>query len=142
MATLKTQENDASVAAFLDSIEHTVRKADAQAVLKLMQEITGEPARMWGKAIVGFGRYTYVYASGRSGEWMRTGFSPRKQYTSVYVMPGFALAEDLLVRLGKFKHGKSCLNIKNLEDVDLDVLRELVQGGWDFMQEKYGAQEK
>jgi hypothetical protein len=138
MASLKTQGNDASVETFLDSIDHPVRQADASVVLEMMQEITGEPARMWGSAIVGFGHYTYVYASGRSGEWMRTGFSPRKQYTSVYIMPGFSLAEDLLAGLGKFKHGKSCLNIKKLDDVDLGVLREIVVRSWDFMQEKYG----
>lgn len=91
-----------------------------------MEEITGEPAKMWGDSIVGFGSYHYKYASGQEGDWMLTAFSPRKQNLTLYIMPGFERYENLMKQLGKYKTGKSCLYIKKLEDVDLEVLKELI----------------
>ena len=126
MAELKTKKNRASVAKFLNSVKDPARRKDAKAVHALMKEVTGEKAVMWGPSIVGYGSYHYRYASGREGDWMLTGFSPRKQALSLYIMDGFGGYRPLLKKLGKFKTGKSCLYVKSLEDVDLDVLRELI----------------
>lgn len=127
MAELKTQKNDASVENFLNGVENERKRADAWAILKLMQEVTGEKPFMWGKSIIGFGTYRYEYKSGREGEWMLTGFSPRKQNLTLYIMSGFSEYDTLLEKLGKHKTGKSCLYINKLADVDTDVLRELVK---------------
>ncbi len=127
MAELKTKRNKQSVTTFIDSVEHDGRRRDAKAVLKLMKDITGEKAEMWGDAIVGFGTYHYVYDSGREGDWFLTGFSPRKTNLSLYIMAGFSRYDSLLKKLGKHKTGKSCLYINKLEDVDMDVLRVLIE---------------
>ncbi len=127
MAELKTQENDASVEAFLASVDHDKRREDSFAMLALMKEVTGEEPRMWGTSIVGFGHYHYKYKSGREGEWFLTGFSPRKQNLTLYIMSGFDDYDALLARLGKYKTGKSCLYVNKLEDVDPEVLKELVR---------------
>jgi hypothetical protein len=126
MADLKTRENEGDVEAFLASVENEKRRSDCRAVMDLMREVTGEAPRMWGDSIIGFGRYHYVYDSGREGDWLLTGVSPRQQSLSVYIMAGFDRYEVLMAKLGKHKTGKSCLHINKLEDVDLAVLRELV----------------
>ena len=127
MAELKTKKNTASVSAFLKGVEDPTRRKDCETVRKIMREETGSRAAMWGDAIVGFGSYHYKYASGREGDWMLCGFSPRKQNLSVYIMAGFTKYEALLNKLGKHKTGKSCLYIKRLDDIDLAVLRELIR---------------
>jgi hypothetical protein len=126
MATLKTQANDADVEAFIAAIPDAQKRKDSEALCRLMAEETGEPPRMWGKSIVGFGSYHYTYASGREGDSMALGFSPRKGSLTLYLMDGFSGYEELLGRLGKHSTGKSCLYVKRLSDVDLGVLRELV----------------
>lgn len=126
MAELKTQQNEGDVDAFLASVDNATRREDAIAVRKMMAEVTGEPGSMWGDAIVGFGHYSYRYATGREGEWFKVGFSPRKQNLTLYLMTGFEDHTDTLDRLGKHSLGKSCLYIKRLADIDPDVLRELV----------------
>ena len=127
MAELKTKKTNQSVKEFLESVEDESKRQDSFEILKLMEKITGEKATMWGDSIVGFGSYHYKYATGREGDWMLTGFSPRKQALTLYIMAGFDLYENLLNRLGKFKTGKSCLYIKRLEDIDMNVLTELVE---------------
>lgn len=127
MAELKTQPTNADVDAFLNSVEPDAKRADCFAVKALMEEVIGAPAQMWGSSIVGFGRYRYKYASGREGEWMLTGFAPRKASLTLYIMDGFEEYDDLMARLGKHTTGKSCLYIKKLADVDMAVLRELVE---------------
>lgn len=127
MAEPKTRPNDKSVEAFLNSVEDEKKREDAFSLLKLMKEVMGEEPVMWGDSIVGFGRYHYRYASGREGDWPLTGFSPRKRDLTLYIMAGFDQYDDLLQRLGKFKTGKSCLYVKRLEDINLEVLRELVR---------------
>lgn len=127
MAELKTKENDASVEAFLNSVPDEKKRQDSLAIMHLMQEVTGEAPKMWGDSIVGFGHYHYKYASGREGEWFLTGFSPRKQSLTLYIMSGFDEYDALLSKLGKHKTGKSCLYVNKLEDVDLATLRKLVQ---------------
>jgi len=127
MAELKTKATNESVTAFLNKVTDKDRRDDCFAVLEIMKDVTGEEPKMWGPSIVGFGRYHYKYESGREGEWMITGFSPRKGDLTLYIMPGLDVFPDLMKRLGKFKTGKSCLYIKKLEDVDPGVLRQLVK---------------
>lgn len=126
MAAPKTVPTNASVEEYLNGVSPETKRQDSFALLQLMEEVTGEEAIMWGSSIVGFGSYHYTYASGRQGDWMVTGFAPRKQALTVYIMPGFDKYDELLAKLGKHSTGKSCLYIKRLSDVDLDVLRELV----------------
>ena len=133
MSELKTQKHDGSVAAFLNSVENDRKRSDSFTLLELMQEVTGAEAAMWGSSIVGFGSYHYTYASGREGDWFVAGFAPRKQNLTLYIMAGFDGYETLLARLGKHKTGKSCLYINKLADVDMAVLRELVQRSVDHM---------
>ena len=127
MSDLKTKKNSASVEGFLQSVENEKRRADSLVVLDLMKEVTNEEPAMWGTSIVGFGSYHYKYASGREGDWMKAGFSPRKQNMTLYIMDGFGSYDSLLQNLGKYRTGKSCLYINKLEDVDQTVLRELVR---------------
>ena len=127
MADNKTQPTEASVREFLDGVENETRRADAKRLLELMREVTAEEPRMWGPSIVGFGEYRYRYESGREGDWFLAGFSPRKSNLVVYIMSGFPRHAELMKRLGKHRTGKSCLYINKLEDVDLNVLRELVR---------------
>lgn len=127
MAELKTKKNDASVQDFLAGVADDQRRKDSLEVLKLMKRVTRKQPKMWGDSIVGFGSYHYKYASGREGDWPLTGFSPRKQALSVYIMTGFRGEGALMKKLGKYKTGKACLYIKKLEDVDLSVLEELVR---------------
>jgi uncharacterized protein DUF1801 len=137
MSDLKTTATKKSPIGFIQSIEHPTRQQDSLILLECFSRITGEPAVMWGTAIIGYGSYHYVYASGREGDWMKTGFSPRKNYISVYLMNGFSRFDELLAKLGKHKHGKSCLNINKLADVDMDVLEELISESYRCMSEKY-----
>jgi hypothetical protein len=127
MAELKTQPNDRSVEEFLSGVADVRKRQDCFTLLALMQEVTGQAPRMWGDSMVGFGAYHYTYASGREGDWFVTGFSPRKQNLTLYIMAGFDQYDELMQRLGKHTTGKSCLYVKRLSDIDLSVLRELVQ---------------
>jgi len=136
-ATVKTLENDASVARYIASIGDLRRQAECKLVLRMMREISGEPPRMWGTSIVGFGRYHYKYASGREGDWMRIGFSSRKKTLTLYSMGGFKKMKPILKRLGPTKHSVSCLYIDSLDDLDTEVLRELLQLFWDEMAAYY-----
>ena len=127
MAELKTKLTGEPVKEFLEKVDSPQKKADCYTVMALMEKATGSPAEMWADSIVGFGRYHYKYASGREADWMLTGFSPRKQNLTLYIMSGFDRYAELMSRLGKFKTGKSCLYLKTLADVDMDVLEELIK---------------
>jgi hypothetical protein len=127
MAELKTKPTDASVSDYLNAIENEQVRQDCWAIIDLMQEATKAKAEMWGSSIVGFGRYHYVYASGREGDWMVISFSPRKQNITLYIMGGFENYEKLLTSLGKFSRGKGCIYIKRLSDINLPTLKELIQ---------------
>lgn len=122
----KTVPTKASVKAFIAGVDDAERRADCEALVKMMEKATGEKAVMWGDAIVGFGTYRYQYASGTTGDWPVAAFSPRKNDLTVYLMPGFEAQSGLLARLGKHKTGKVCLYLKRLADVDLAVLQELI----------------
>jgi hypothetical protein len=127
MAELKTKPSDRSVERFLKSIPDDRKRKDASALVGLMQQATQAEPKMWGSSIVGFGSYHYKYASGREGDWFLTGFSPRKQNLTLYIMAGFKQYDELLKSLGKYKTGKACLYIKSLEDIHLPTLRKLVR---------------
>lgn len=126
MAELKTKENEASVEEYINGLGDEKVSADCHTLINIMQKATGAPAKMWGDAIVGFGAYTYKYASGVSGDWPIVSFSPRKTYLTLYVMPGAESMQPLLKKLGKHKTSKACLYIKHLSDVDLNVLQEII----------------
>lgn len=134
----KTQITDASVDNFLDQIKDEQKRKDSFEIKALMEAITGEPAKMWGSTIIGFGTYHYKYDSGREGDFMKTGFSPRAQNISIYIMTGFERHDELVQKLGKYKVGKSCLYVKKLDDIDREVLKELVSSSYQLMTKKYG----
>ena len=125
-AELKTKLNDASVDDFINSVDDEQTRADCFEIAKIMKQVTKAEPKMWGTSIIGFGTYHYKGASGREGDWMLVGFSPRKQNLTLYIMAGFDRYDELLKKLGKFTTGKSCLYIKKLADVDKKVLKELV----------------
>jgi len=138
MAELKTKPTGVNPIEYLKGIENPEQRKDSLAILKMMKRVTGKKPKMWGTALIGFGEYHYKYPSGREGDWFMTGFAPRKQNLSLYIMPGFRRYGELLSRLGKHKTGKGCLYIKRLTDIDMDVLEELVSEGFKDMTEKYG----
>lgn len=127
MSELKTRPTTASVPGFLAQ-QGDERRADCEAVLRMMEAATGEPAEMWGTSIVGFGRYAYTNSTRKTFEWPVVGFSPRKNDLTLYIMPGFDGFAELMARLGKHKAGKSCLYLKKLADVDARVLRRIIDG--------------
>jgi hypothetical protein len=126
MAELKTKQNRASVSAFLKSITDEQRREDAMAVAEMMRAVTRTEPKMWGTSIVGYGSQHYKYASGREGEWFRTGFSPRKDSLTIYITSSFEQYPDLMDKLGKYTTGKACLYVKKLADVDRKVLKQLI----------------
>ncbi len=137
MAELKTKPTKGDVGAFLDSIPDPQRREDARTLCAMMESISGEPPRMWGPSMVGFGSYRYRYESGREGEWLRTGFSPRANALTVYLMDGLGQHQTLLDRLGKHKTGKSCLYITRLSDVNPSVLEALIRDSVAAMHRDY-----
>lgn len=137
MAENKTQPTDADPRAFIAGVEDEQKRADCEVLLEMMERVSGEPPVMWGDSIVGFGSYHYKYASGREGDHLLTGFSPRKANLTIYIMPGFKRYEDELSGLGKHKHSVSCLYVKRLSDIDLDVLEPMVADSVKRMREMY-----
>jgi hypothetical protein len=126
MAENKTKPTDQPVAEFLDSIEDERKRADSRILAALLQEVTQAEPKMWGN-MVGFGDLHYRYASGREGDWFLAGFAPRKQNLTLYITGGFNQFPDLLEKLGKHSLGKGCLYIKKVADIDLSVLRTLLE---------------
>ncbi len=139
MSANKTRPNNASVISFLDKVEDQVQKRDSYTLIDIMKEITGEEPVIWGSSIIGFGSYHYKYDSGREGDMMLTGFSPRKQNLSLFIMAGFTKYEKLMQKLGKYKTGKSCLYIKRLSDINMDVLTELIKASYNHHNNKYNS---
>ena len=126
MAELKTKQNDGDVDAFIASVENETRRRDAATIKETMTRLSGEEPQMWGTSIVGYGTYSYMSGAGQENHWMKIGFSPRKQSLTLYIMNGFSEYEDLLSKLGNHSLGKSCLYIKNLKNVDNEILEELI----------------
>ncbi len=133
----KTKATKQSVAPFLNSIEDKNKRADAKKVAAIMQKVTGSKAAMWGTSIVGFGQYHYKYESGREGDFMLAGFSPRKQALTIYIIAGFKRFDSLMEKLGKFKTGKSCLYVRRLSDIDEKVLEQLVTESVKYLRKNY-----
>ena len=127
MAENKTKPTELSVDEFLATVENDRRRNDAVAVCELMKDITGLKPVMWGPTMVGFGTFLYKYASGRESDWFVAGFAPRKANLVVYIMSGFKAHDALMKKLGTYKTGSSCLYINKLDDIDIEVLRELVR---------------
>ncbi len=135
----KTKPTGVKPEDYVEALDHPQRKADAKVLLKWFPEVTGLRPKMWGPSLIGYGRYRYTYDSGREGEMMMTGFSPRKANLVFYILPGYQgdSMKEKLDRLGKYKHGKSCLYVTRLSDVDMDVLREIVEEGFRYMRTNY-----
>jgi hypothetical protein len=134
---VKTLENNAGVPKYMASIPDPARREECKLVLQMMREVSGLQPKMWGSSIVGFGSYHYKYASGREGDWMRIGFSARKKSLTIYSMAGFDKMGALLKRLGPAKHSVSCLYLAKLDEVDIGVLRELIELFWNEMSARY-----
>ena len=126
MAELKTKKNETGVMDFINAIQDEAKRKDSLAILKLMRQVTKKKPKMWGESIVGFGKYHYKYASGREGDWFATGFSPRKQNLTIYIMGGLDQHKALLKKLGKHSTGMGCVYVKKLEDVNVEVLQDLI----------------
>jgi len=137
MAEIKTKATEVSVDDFIEAIDNPQRREDAKKVRALFERLTGEPAKMWGPTIIGFGSYHYKYDSGHEGVMCRMGFSPRKAELVLYVLTGAAGQEANLARLGRHRTGKVCLYIKKLSDVDEGVLEEMTANALAHMNEKY-----
>jgi len=133
----KTKPEATSVHDFLTKIENESKRNDSIEICELMSTLTKADPVMWGTSIIGFDSYHYKYASGREGDWMKIGFSPRKTNLTLYIMPGFSAYDDLLSKLGKHKTGKSCLYIKKLNDIDRSVLKTLIRKSITYMNKKY-----
>lgn len=140
MSDLKTKPEKNNPNDFIAAVEPEQKRSDAEKLMEIMKRITGEKPVMWGPSIIGFGSYHYKYDSGREGDWFLTGFSPRKANLSIYIMAGFSQYEELMTKLGKHKTGASCLYLKKLDDIDLDVLEDLIKQSLIYMKEKYGNQ--
>lgn len=130
MSELKTQKNDKNIQQFIEGLENKRRREDSLVLLELFSQVTGADPAMWGDSIVGYGAYHYKQKSGQEVDWFVSGFSPRKQSLSLYILSGFHAYSEQLDALGKHKLGKGCLYINKLQDIDLDVLRELIRLDW------------
>ncbi|MDJ0653178.1 MAG: DUF1801 domain-containing protein [Xanthomonadales bacterium] len=139
MAGNKTHRNTQSVDTYLASVDNEQRRRDSLEVLEMMRDITGMKPEMWGSSMVGFGSYHYRYDSGREGDWFLTGFAPRKQALTLYIMDGFAGQDALMEKLGKHKTGKSCLYINKLDDIHRPTLRQLIRKSVTHLKKKYDA---
>lgn len=137
MAENKTKATKLSVTEFINSIEDKQKRADAKTVSAMIRKVTGARAKMWGTSIVGFGEYHYKYDSGREGDFMIAGFSPRKKALTVYIMAGFSRFDTLMKNLGKYKTGKSCLYIRRLSDIDEKILEQLITKSVEYMRKNY-----
>ncbi len=129
MAANKTQPEMTDQSAFLATVVPEPRRRDGERLLGFFQEVTGFEPVIWGSSVVGYGRYHYVYDSGREGDFLATGFSPRRSALSIYIMPGYQDYGHILARLGKHKLGRSCLYVNKLDDIDMEVLADLIRAG-------------
>jgi nucleoid DNA-binding protein len=142
--TPKTQKNNSNVDDFLATVEDLQKRTDSKRLVKIFEDMTKEKAVMWGTSIVGFGTYHYKYASGQEGDWMKTGFSPRKQNLTLYIMSGFDdyaknsgyNPKPYLNKLGPHSTGKACLYIKRLSDIDINVLKNIIKKSYASMSAK------
>ena len=137
MAEPVTRPTGASVAAFIDAIEDGEKRKDCKALAALFRKVTGEKPEMWGPSIVGFGRYDMVYANGKTQQWLRIGFSPRKNELSIYIWADRSDGPAVLKKLGKAKAARACLYVKRLADIDTGVLKDLIADRWAELAKRY-----
>lgn len=138
MSELKTKKSDASVEDFISTIEDPRKREDSFTLLKMFEEVTGEQARLWGESIIGFGQYHYKSEkSSQEGDWPITGFSPRKANLTIYIMPGFDKYQDLLAHLGRHKTSKACLYINRLGQINMEILKKIIQDSVKKMKKRY-----
>lgn len=138
-ADMKTAPTKASVTAFINAVENETRRRDAKTLLALMKKLTGDKPTMWGPSIIGFGEYHYKYESGREGDMLLVGFSPRKANMVLYVLGSLKDDDPLLGKLGKFKRGRSCLYVNKLEDVDMKVLEKVIKKSYETTKRNWSA---
>lgn len=139
MSDAKTRPTDLSVEAFLSALEDPAKQEDCRQLVSIMSKVTKSHPVLWGDSLVGFGVYHYRYASGHQGDWPLTAFAPRKQGLAIYLNCSLEAEGELLQRLGKFKHGKSCLNVRRLEDIDLKVLTQLIRNSVSALKKQHGS---
>ena len=137
MSSNVTVMTDESVTEFISQVDHPGRREDGFVLEKLFREVTGFQPRMWGASLIGYGQYHYRYASGREGNFLATGFSPRKASMSIYILPGYTDFGHILADLGPHKSGKSCLYVGRLSKIDLDVLATLIRAGLDKLDTRW-----
>ena len=142
MAKNKTTATESSVVDFINAIDDEVKRNDAFELIKIMQNISGFDAKMWGPSIIGFGSYHYKYDSGHEGDAPLAGFSPRKAAISLYVYLPHEKREELLSKLGKHKSAKACIYIKKLSDVDLEIVKEMIKISLELTLKLYPPQQK
>lgn len=133
----KTKENDTSVIAFIEDVDSPKRREDAYKLLDIFTEASGYPAKMWGPSIIGFGSYHYKYASGHESDAPLVGFSPRKGKISLYFVLGDSQRESLLQKFGKHTTGKACVYINKVDDIDVQVLKALINESVQFLKATY-----
>ncbi len=138
MAKNKTTATSQSVEQFISLVEDETKRDDSYELIKIFKSVTGEDAKMWGPSIIGFGSYHYKYESGHEGDACLTGFSPRKSAIVLYIM-NFEGKDELLTKLGKLKPSKGCIYIKKLTDIDVAVLKKMIDGSVKYLKKKYGA---
>jgi len=134
----KSEATEKDLRAFLDGIENKTRRADADTLLEIFEKVTGEKPKFWPPSIIGFGEYHYKYESGREGDTVNVGFSPRKAKLVIYVMGSVGSDHPLMAKLGKHKTGSACLYVNKLADVDLSVLEDIIRLSYNKTKEKYG----
>ncbi|MFT3903732.1 MAG: DUF1801 domain-containing protein [Niabella sp.] len=139
MAKLKTIAMDTDVSDFIHKINNAQQQEDSMALLKVMEDVSGHPPKMWGAGIIGFGAYHYKYDSGHKGDTPLLSFSPRKTAISLYVFTGQEEHKHLLDNLGKYKMGKACIYIKKLSDIQVEQLKVIMRATLGFLKSKYGA---
>jgi Domain of unknown function (DU1801) len=139
MYELKTKQTDNSVIEFIEQIDSSKKREDAYKLLDIFSETTGYEAKMWGPSIIGFGSYHYKYESGHEGDAPLVGFSPRKAKISLYFAPGETKREELLKRFGKHTTGKACVYINKVADIDVAILKALINESVSFLQAMYPA---
>lgn len=136
----KMKETDASVIEFIEAVDSPKKREDAYKLLEIFEQTSGYQAKMWGPSIIGFGVYHYKYASGHEGDAPLVGFSPRKAKHSLYITTGDTTRDETLKRLGKYTAGKSCVYVNKVEDIDVNVLKEMITQSIAFLQELYPNQ--
>ena len=137
MSRLKTKPTEIKVEDFLNAVDNEKKRQDSYTIIKIMKEITKQEPYMWGPSIIGFGTYHYKYDSGHEGDAPVAGFSPRKDAFSIYIMAGFTGYQELMDKLGKYKMGKACLYVKKLEDIDIEILKELIKKSVEYCKQIY-----